>query len=71
MNRLVFIGDGRYVNRQNEREITNLLESDYPGLEFTAYSATEMTIDQLLDSLNRIDTRHTGVLFSRGTTRRT
>ncbi len=64
MNRLIFIGDGRYVNRQNEQEIKKLLDSDYPGMEFTSYSAADMTIDQLLDSLNRADTRHTGILFS-------
>ena len=64
MNRLVFIGDGRYFSRQTEQELAKVLHSDYPGMDFTTYSAAEMTIDQLLDSLNRVDTRHTGVLFS-------
>ncbi|MFQ7502401.1 MAG: hypothetical protein ACLRMJ_03295 [Alistipes finegoldii] len=37
-------------------------------MRFTSYKASNMSVDQLLDSLNVTDTRHTGVLFPRGTT---
>ena len=33
-------------------------------MRFTSYKASNMSVDQLLDSLNVTDTRHTGVLFS-------
>lgn len=68
MNRLVFVRDGRYINQQYEEELSKLLQTDYPGMRFTSYKASNMSVDQLLDSLNVTDTRHTGVLFPRGTT---
>lgn len=64
MNRLVFIRDGRYINQQYENELRALLETDYPGMGFTSYSAANMGVDELLDSLDMTDTRRTGVLFS-------
>ena len=64
MNRLVFVRDGRYINQQYEDELRKLLDTDYPGMRFTSYKASNMSVDQLLDSLNVTDTRHTGVLFS-------
>ena len=64
MNRLVFVRDGRYINQQYEEELSKLLQTDYPGMRFTSYKASNMSVDQLLDSLNVTDTRHTGVLFS-------
>ena len=64
MNRLVFVRDGRYINQQYEDELKKLLDTDYPGMRFTSYKASNMSVDQLLDSLNVTDTRHTGVLFS-------
>ena len=44
--------------------IRDRLDTDYPGMRFTSYKASNMSVDQLLDSLNVTDTRHTGVLFS-------
>ena len=64
MNRLVFVRDGRYINQQYEDDLSELLKTDYPGMRFTSYSASNMSVDQLLDSLNVADTKHTGVLFS-------
>lgn len=64
MNRLIFIRDGRYINQHYENDLSKLLKTDYPEMKFTSYSASNMTVDQLLDSLNVADTRHTGILFS-------
>ena len=60
----IFVRDGRYINQQYEDELRKLLDTDYPGMRFTSYKASNMSVDQLLDSLNVTDTRHTGVLFS-------
>lgn len=64
MDRLVFIDDARYVNRQTEHDLAELLGSKYPGMKYTVYSADKIGIDQLLDSLSTIDVKQTGVLFS-------
>lgn len=64
MDRLVFIDDARYVNRQTEHDLAELLSSKYPGMKYTVYSADKIGIDQLLDSLSTIDVKQTGVLFS-------
>lgn len=64
MDRLVFIDDARYVNRQTEHDLAELLGSKYPGMKYTVYSADKIGIDQLLDSLSTVDVKRTGVLFS-------
>lgn len=64
MDRLIFIDDARYVNRQTEHDLAELLDSKYGGIKYTVYSADEIGIDQLLDSLSTVDVKRTGVLFS-------
>ena len=66
MNRLVFVRDGRYINQQYEDELRKLLDTDYPGMRFTSYKASNMSVDQLLDSLNVTDTYPIRVLYSVG-----
>lgn len=68
MNRLVFVRDGRYINQQYEDELRKLLDTDYPGMRFTSYKASNMSVDQLLDSLNVTDTGIPACSFPRGTT---
>ena len=64
MDRLIFIDDARYVNRQTEHDLAELLDSKYGGIKYTVYSADKIGIDQLLDSLSTVDVKRTGVLFS-------
>ena len=64
MEKFVFIGDGRYTNQQMNDQFRRLFKEDYPGMKYDFYSASEMTVDALFDSLSRIDVKRTGVLFS-------
>lgn len=64
MKQLIYVGDQIDINLQNDYEIAELIKKDYPGLEYRFYSAARMTTDQLFDSLNRVDVRTTGILFS-------
>lgn len=64
MEKFIFIGDGRYTNQQTDYQLSGLLADEYPGLHYDFYSASEMSVDALFDSLSRVDTKRTGVLFS-------
>lgn len=64
MKELVFVGDGRYINQQIDYDLRQLLPREFPDLDYKFYSAARMSTDALLDSLDNVDTRLTGVLFS-------
>lgn len=64
MTKLVLIGDERYVSQQLNEDIKNILRASYPDLDYEFFSAGTLTTDQLLDSLNKINSQTTGVLFS-------
>lgn len=64
MEELIFIGDGRYINQQVHYDLKELLRSEFPTLKYRFFSAEEMSIDTLLDTLSDIDTHRTGLLFS-------
>lgn len=64
LEKVVLIGDGRYVNQQLDYDMRNLIASSYPSLSYEFYSAAEMTMPELLDRLNHVNTTTTGVLFS-------
>ena len=64
MNRLVFVRDGRYINQQADSDLRELLDREFPQIDYRFYSAHEMSTEALLDSLNRIDIHRTGILFS-------
>lgn len=64
LGKVVFIGDGRYVNQQLDYDIRDIIAKNYPSLNYEFYSAAEMTMTALLDKLNHIDKATTGVLFS-------
>ena len=53
LERIVFIGDERYVSRQTDSD-----------LEYASYRAGDMTIDSLFDALQRIDPERDGLLLS-------
>lgn len=64
MEKLIFIGDARYINRQLDNEMRTLLKNSYPDLKYEFLSAGSMTTDSLLFKLNNADPATTGVLFS-------
>lgn len=64
MKKLMFIGDGRYINQQLDHDLHSLLEKSFPDLEYEFLSAVHMTTDTLLYKLNQTDASTTGVLFS-------
>ena len=64
MDSLIFVGDGRYINQQADSDLRELLDREFPQIDYRFYSAHEMSTEALLDSLNRIDIHRTGILFS-------
>ena len=64
MDSLVFVGDGRYISQQADSDLRELLDREFPQINYRFYSADKMSTETLLDSLNRIDIRRTGILFS-------
>lgn len=65
IKKFIFVGDLRYVNKTNELEIRNILNKEHPEIEYRFLSPEDIkTTNQLIDSLNFIDSRTTGVLFS-------
>ena len=55
MDSLIFVGDGRYINQQADSDLRELLDREFPQIDYRFYSAHEMSTEALLDSLNRID----------------
>ena len=65
MKKFIFVGDLRYVNKTNESEIKNILNKEHPQIEYQFLSPKDIkTTNELIDSLNFIDPKTTGVLFS-------
>ena len=64
MDSLIFVGDSRYINQQADSDLRDLLQREFPHIHYRFYSADKMSTEALLDSLNRIDNRRTGILFS-------
>ena len=64
MDSLIFVGDGRYINQQADSDLRELLDREFPQIDYRFYSAHEMSTEALPDSLNRIDIHRTGILFS-------
>lgn len=64
MDSLIFVGDGRYINQQADSDLRELLDREFPQIDYRFYSAHEISTEALLDSLNRIDIHRTGILFS-------
>ena len=70
LERIVFIGDERYVSRQTDSDLEELIRSQFSDLEYSSYRAGDMTIDSLFDALQRIDPERDGLLFSSWFSRR-
>ena len=63
MKKFIFVGDQRYVNQVNNAEIKEELQKKHSQIEYQFFSPKSMSVNQLLDSLNSIDPKTTGVLF--------
>lgn len=64
LKEVLLVGDGRYVNQQLDYDIRRLVAHEYPGLKYRFLSAEDMSLEQLLSLLEKIDPTQTGVLFS-------
>lgn len=64
LNKVVLIGDGRYINQQLDYDIRQLMATHYSDLEYEFFSAADMTLDDLMRRLDNIEISKTGVLFS-------
>ncbi|MEG1644758.1 MAG: ATP-binding protein [Alistipes sp.] len=64
ITKLIFMDDMRYTNKQNEYDLRLLMKKHFPRIEYQCYTAGIIPMDHLVDSLNKIDGRHTGILFS-------
>lgn len=65
MKKLIYVGDQRFVNQTNSIEIQEVLQSSHPGVQYTFLSPENiLETNQLIDSLNFVNPRTTGILFS-------
>lgn len=70
MERILFINDDRYINREVDHALSELVRREYPDLQYRSYSAGEMTLKQLFDSLEMVNPQRDGLLFSSWFTKR-
>jgi signal transduction histidine kinase/CheY-like chemotaxis protein len=64
LKKVILIGDGRYFNQQLDYDMRRLITAQYPNLEYDFLSATELSLDDLVERLNEVEASQTGVLFS-------
>lgn len=64
LKEILLIGDGRYVSRQIDFDMRELLASEYPDLKYNFLSAENMSLGDLFSRLDSVDRTLTGVLFS-------
>lgn len=64
LGEVILIGDNRYVNQQLYSDMVALMSQRFPDLSHRFFSAGDMTLDNLMNRLDSIDTETTGILFS-------
>lgn len=64
MNKFIFVGDERMLNQLNDDEIRKELKENHPDIRYEFLSPKDLTVNNLIDTLNTIDPATTGVLFS-------
>lgn len=62
MNRLLFISDSRYISRENQQEVKDVMRDHFGNIKLDLLTAGELSTDQLIDTLQQADPQ-TGVLF--------
>lgn len=63
MKKLLLIGDERYLSKQIEYDIRNLVAQTYPDISCSTVSAGETSTDEILYVLDQVDTQTTGVML--------
>lgn len=64
LKEVLLVGDGRYVNQQLDYDIRRMMKEEYPELKYRFLSAADITLEELMSLLGKIDINSTGVLFS-------
>ena len=64
LKEVLFIGDGRYISQQLDYDISRMMKQEYPELKYRFLSAEDLSLEELMSSLQKVDTTSTGVLFS-------
>lgn len=64
LKKFIFIGDEREINQTNNFNIQKELARIRPDVEYQFLTPKDMTTNQLLDSLCKIDPKTTGILFA-------
>ena len=62
MNRLAFISDKRYISMQARKEVTNIINHDFPHIKLEHLTTRNCTTEQLLDTLSSYD-ENTGIIY--------
>lgn len=64
IDKFIFVGDERLINQLNNEEIRCELTEKHPQIQYKFLSSKHLTVNNLIDTLNNIDSKTTGVLFS-------
>ena len=64
MNKLIFVADGRYINQHINKELSDIIKTEYGQMRYEFLSAEHLTADELMEELSYVDAFTTGVLFS-------
>lgn len=64
LKEVLLIGDGRYVSQQLDYDIKRMMKQEYPELKYRFLSAEDLSLEELMSLLEKIDITSTGVLFS-------
>lgn len=64
MKRLIFISGKEYYNQDYNQAISGYIRKAYPQIKYERITPEELSLAQLIDSLNRINPQEIGVLYS-------
>lgn len=64
MEEVIFVCDPRFTQRQNTREVIEIMRSEFPELRLRILSSEDMTNEELITALCEVDRDRSGVLFS-------
>ncbi len=64
MNKIIYIGDRTYICRQNNYDLSEIIQKKYPELAYEFLSAESTSTDSLFSILNHQNQETTGVLFT-------
>ena len=64
MNKVIYIGDGTYTCQQNNHDLSKIMRTKHPEMEYEFISAESTSSDSLFTILSQQDPQTTGFLFS-------